>query len=376
MNKDIRSLFPVTNEKIYFNHAGAGPMSVPAQAAVRECIDTYSTQADFCLDAYFERLNQARATIARLIHAAPEEIVFTHNTSEGIYIALINLPLEEGDTILVMDEVFPAVRYVADYNLPRVIKKYVSFSGKDAVDVVKKHRSNKTKAVVVDHAQFLTGEMVDLKPLVEFCQGQDIYLVVDGIQAIGAVDFSVQDIPVDFCACGAAKWLFGPSGAGFLYVNKKLFKSLKRLHTGWLGAEWTGFENIELKPPLYNDARMFEQGTRNVIGISAFAENIKVLLEYGMSHAEQRIQELKQQMRQGFEGMEFKVITPEKGPQSGIITIKPAQQAKELLERLASHNVVLSLRNNCLRFSPHFYNTRDEVNTILDLLGSGPTSIS
>ncbi len=368
MNKDIRSFFPITKEKIFFNHAGTGPMSVPAEAAVRECINTYITQAEFSIDAYFDRLNRARATIARLIHATPEEIVFTHNTSEGIYIALINLPLDEGDTVLIMDEVFPAVRYVADYNLPNVIKKYVSFSGKDAVDVVKQYSTSKTKAVVVDHAQFLTGEMIDLKPLAQFCQRQGIYLIIDGIQAIGAVDFSVQETPVDFCACGAAKWLFGPSGAGFLYVSKKLFSSLKRFHTGWLGAEWTDFENIERIPSLYNDARMFEQGTRNIIGISAFAENVKVLLDYGMEHVEQRIQELKEQLRQGFQDMAYQIVTPEKGPQSGIITIKPAQHAKKLLECLTTHNVVISLRNDCLRFSPHFYNTPDEVAKVLDVL--------
>ncbi len=372
MSKDERELFPVTHEKIYFNHAGTGPMSLPAQRAVMQCVETYLRQAEFDLDAYLERVRSARATVARLIKATPEEIVLTHNTSEGIYIALINLPLHEGDTVLIMDEIFPAVRYVADHNLPYVKKKYVSFLGKDAVDVVRKHRERKTKAVVIDHVHFLIGEMIDLKPLAAFCRQENIYLVVDGIQAIGAVDFSVQDTPVDFVACGAAKWLFGPSGAGFLYVNKEHFNSLNRFHTGWLGAEWPGFDNIELRPPLYSDARMFEQGTRNIIGISAFAENIKVLLEYGPARVEQ-IQKLKQQLRQGFRDMDFEIITPARGLQSGIISIKPAKDAERLLEHLTSHNVVISLRNNCLRFSPHFYNTPGEVSTILNLLGSDPS---
>lgn len=368
MSRNKRELFPVTREKIYFNHAGTGPMSLPAQNAVTQCVATYLRQAEFDLDAYVERVRGARATVARLIDAAPEEIAFTHNTSEGIYIALINLPLHEGDTVLIMDEVFPAVRYVADHNLPHIKKKYVSFLGKDAVDVVKKHRERKTKVVVIDHVHFLIGEMIDLRPLAAFCRQESIYLVVDGIQAIGAVDFSVQDTPVDFVACGAAKWLFGPSGAGFLYVNKEHFDSLNRFHTGWLGAEWSGFENIELMPPLYSDARMFEQGTRNIIGISAFEENIKVLLEHEPGHVAQQIQRLKKQLQRGFNDQGFDIITPAHGPQSGIISIRPEKDAKRLLEHLASHNVVISLRNDCLRFSPHFYNTQEEVSTILDLL--------
>lgn len=368
MTENKRELFPITEEKIYLNHAGTGPMSQPAQKAVAACVETYLRQAEFDLDAYVERVRSARATIARLINATPEEIVFTHNTSEGIYIALINLPLSEGDTVLIMDEVFPAVRYVADHNLPQVGKKYVPFLGKDAVEVVEKHRDRTTKAVVLDHAHFLTGEMVDLEPLAAFCRQEKIYLVIDGIQAIGAVDFSVQDTPVDFVACGAAKWLFGPSGAGFLYINKRHFGSLKRLHTGWLGAAWSGFENIELLPPLYSDARMFEQGTRNIIGISAFAENVNVLLDSGLDQVAGQIQQLKAQLRRGFDDQGLEVITPAHGPQSGIISIRPEQDAKSILEHLARHNVVISLRNNCLRFSPHFYNTREEVRTILNVL--------
>lgn len=368
MNKNVRDLFPVTREKIYVNHAGTGPMSLPAQNAVAECVDTYMRQAEFDVAAYMERVRSARATVAQLISAAPEEISFTHSTSEGIYIALINLPLQQGDTVLIMDEVFPAVRYVADYNLPQVTKKYVSFMGKDALAVVEKHRDRTTKAVVIDHVHFLTGEMIDLKPLAAFCRQEGIYLVVDGIQAIGAVDFSVQDIPVDFVACGAAKWLFGPSGSGFLYVNKERFDSLNKFHTGWLGAAWSHFEDIASMPPLYRDARMFEQGTRNIIGISAFAENVKILLEYGLGPVAEQIQHLKMQLRQGFHDQGFDIVTPAHGLQSGIISIRPEQDARRIHDHLAGHNVVISLRNNCLRFSPHFYNTAEEVTVILDAL--------
>jgi selenocysteine lyase/cysteine desulfurase len=368
MSNNVRELFPVTREKIYVNHAGTGPMSLPAQRAVAQCVDIYLRQAEFDLDAYVERVRRARATVARLINAAPEEIVFTHNTSEGIYIALINLPLREGDSLLIMDEVFPAVRYVADYNLPHIEKKYVPFLGRNPVDVVRKQRERTTRAVVIDYVHFLTGEVIDIHPLAAFCRQEDIYLVVDGIQAIGAIDFSVQNTPVDFLACGAAKWLFGPSGAGFLYIGKKHFKLLNKFHTGWLGAEWSGFESISLSPPLYDDARMFEQGTRNIIGISAFAENVKVLRKYGLEKVEQEILALKQQLRHGFRDLNFEIITPAQGQQSGIISIRPQQNAKSILEHCARHNVVISLRNDCLRFSPHFYNTSEEIATVLDLL--------
>ncbi len=364
----VRSLFPITKESIFFNHAATGPMSLPARKAIEECIKVYSRQAEFRFDEYFGRLNTARTLVARLIGADPEEITFTHNTSEGLYVTLINLPLHEGDKILVMDEVFPTVRYIVDYNLPHVEKKYIPFLGRDAIEVVKSNLDESVKVVVVDFVQFLSGEMIDLKSLGMFLKEKEIYLVVDGIQAIGAVDFSVQETEVDFLACGGAKWLFGPSGTGFLYINKKNFGDLKKLHTGWLGADWRSFENFDSYPPLFEDARKFEQGTRNVIGISAFCENIKILLEYGIEQIQGQILGLKNLMRQKFVELNYGIITPGQGPQSGILTVSPTKDPKSIFGRLAENRVVISFRNNCLRFSPHFYNTKEEVEKIVTLL--------
>jgi cysteine desulfurase/selenocysteine lyase len=364
----IRELFPVTEKCIYFNHASTGPMSLPARKIIEDCIDTYIKQAEFELENYFKNLDNARALIAKLISAEPEEITFTQNTSSGLYISLINLPLKPNDKILVMDEVFPAARYVVDYNLPYLEKSYVSFCGKDPVEVVEKNLDKNVKAVVIDLTQYFTGETIDLKHFSNFLKQKEIYLIVDGIQAIGAMEFNVKDIEIDFLACGAAKWLFGPSGAGFLYVNKKNFKILNRLHTGWLGADFGYFEKFESLPKLFDDARMFEQGTRNIIGIRAFSENVKILLDFGLGNVEKKILELKNDLRRIFKELKYEILTPENGPQSGIITIRPKRDVRSIFNLLKENSVVVSLRNDCLRFSPHFYNTKHEIENIFAVL--------
>uniref|UniRef100_A0A7C6EJI5 Aminotransferase class V-fold PLP-dependent enzyme n=1 Tax=candidate division WOR-3 bacterium TaxID=2052148 RepID=A0A7C6EJI5_UNCW3 len=364
---NYRNLFEVTKSKIYLNHASTGPMSLNAKIAIEECIKVYQKQAEFDFKTYFEKLKYSRGIFARLINAEPEEITFTHNTSEGIFIALINLPLKNGDEIIVMNETFPAVRYVVQYNLPKITKKFINFCGEDPVKIVGKNLNRKTHAVVLDHTQFFTGEMVDLLPLSEFLRNRGIYLIVDGIQSIGAIEFDTKKTQVDFLATGGGKWLFGPGGTGFLYVNKKNFKVLKRLHTGWLGVDWKSFENFETSPPLFDDARMFEMGTRNVIGISGLTENVKILLEFGMKNVEKRILKLKNQLRDGFKRLKIPVITTDKGPHSGIITVKP-ENPRQIYEFLIKNQITISLRNNCLRFSPHFYNTEEEIEEVLKIL--------
>jgi len=364
---NYRNLFEVTKSKIYLNHASTGPMSINAKKAIEECIKVYQKEAEFDFKTYFEKLKYSREIFAQLINAESEEIAFTHNTSEGIYIALINLPLKNGDEIIVMNETFPAVRYVVQYNLPKITKKFINFCGADPVRIVSKNLSRRTRAVVLDHTQFFTGEMVDLLPLSEFLRNRGIYLIVDGIQSIGAIEFDTKKMQIDFLATGGGKWLFGPGGTGFLYVNKKNFKILKRFHTGWLGVDWKGFESFETSPPLFNDARMFEMGTRNIIGISGLTEHIKILLEFGMKNVEKRILELKNQLREGFKRLKIPVITTDKGPRSGIITVKP-ENPRQMYEFLIKNQIIISLRNNCLRFSPHFYNTEEEIENVFKIM--------
>jgi len=365
---ELRGLFPITKELVYFDHASTGPMPSSTRTAVETCLDTYSRQAQFDFNVYFSKLARARLLVAKLIGADPEEITFTQNTSEGVYIALINIPMQEGDKVIVMDEVFPTVRYVADHNIPHAQKIYLKFCRKDPVAVLRNNLDKKVKAVVIDHVQFFTGEVIDLPRLSNFLMENEVKLVIDGIQAIGALNMSVKDINIDFLAVGASKWLFGPNGVGFLYVNKKNFKSLNRLHTGWLGASWKNFEDFELNPPLFDDARMFEQGTRNVIGIISLMENCRLLQSYGMDNVEKRILGIKTRLIEGFKELSYDILTPLTGRQSGIVTARPKKDATSVYNLLQSNKIVVSLRNRALRFSPHFYNNEEEANKILEVL--------
>jgi cysteine desulfurase/selenocysteine lyase len=364
----IRDLFPITRRSVYFNHAGTGPVSIPARQAMEKYIALFAQQAEMPAREYFDKIKQWRTTIARVIKTSAENITFVHNTSEALYIALMNIPFEPGDKILVMEEAFPAIRYIVNNNLPHVDKVFVPFLKRDALETIKKHYDKRVKAVVIEHAHYLTGEMFDLDPASEFLRQEGIFLVVDGIQTVGAIDLDMSRTRVDFLACGCGKWLFGPSGIGFLYIDKKCLGSLKRTHIGWLGAQWKGFEDCKISPALYPDARMFELGSRNIIGISALVANIRILLEYGMKNVENNILALKETMRERFLALGYDILTPQKHVQSGILTVRPPGDVQAIYRSLNEANIIVSLRSNALRFSPHFYNTPGEVDKIFSIL--------
>ena len=368
MRDRIRSLFPVTRFHIYFNHASNGPLSLPAREALEADLKLYSRQADYDLPEYFRRLKQARTAAAGLLGADPEEIAFTSSTSYGIYIALCNLTLEKGDRILIMDEVFPTVRCCVDQNYPHVERRYLKFGGEDPVKVVRNHLTRKTRAVVVDWVNFFTGEVLDLDRLGKYLAARNIKFVVDGMQGLGALKINVRKTPMDYLAGGGNKWLFSTQGIGYVYVNRKNFQSLKKTPTGWLGLDWPNFENYDKMPRIRNDARRFEMGTRNALGCHALTVNIGILKDFGLEKVEAKIQKVKSVLRRGLTDLDYEILTPATGRQSGIITARPKTDPAQLYKKLTANRVVLSLRNRALRFSPHFYNNEVEARKVISIL--------
>ncbi len=362
-----REKFPGIKEKTYLNHASTGLLSTVAKKAIEECLEIYSTMGDYPVEEYFSLVQEIRKTIAKFLNAEEEEIALTTNTSQGLLIALMNISLKEGDKIIAMEEMFLAGKYVLKYNFPYVETMYVKFRGRDPVEVVREKIDSKVKAVVIDWVQFFSGDVVDLKYLSDFLQEKDIYLIVDGIQGIGAIPFDAKELDVDFLSSGGAKWLFSPAGTGFLYINKRNFNRIKRFYSGWLGAKRKDFSNLQDVIPVYEDARKYEIGTRNIMGLSALKENIKILLEYGMENVYRRITGLKEMLFNGFEDMKLNIVTERNGIQSGIITVKPDGNPEILYKKLTENRVVVSLRNGHIRISPHFYNTEEDIERLFSV---------
>ena len=365
---NIRKKFLVNHNFIYLNHASTGVMPEAAVKKMNKVIDDFAQQGDPGKEYQDVILREARKRVAQLINGELENIAFTMNTSHAIYIALTNIPLGEGDVVVVMSECFPAAKYVVKYNLPGIEVEYVNFAQKDPVEVIKKVLNSRVRALVVDHVQYFTGERMSLLALSNFLKEKGIFLIVDGIQAVGCINVDVKREGIDILACGGSKWLNGPQGTGFLYTNPEAFRRLKKIHTGWLGAPWKNYISFDILPEPFEDARRFELGTRNLIGIVGLSESISILLEYGLEKIEKRIRKLNTLLLEGLKRKKFEIITPE-NRMAGIVTGRTKSAlAESVYKKLKENNIIISLRNNALRFSPHFYNTEEEIEKVLEII--------
>ncbi len=233
--------------------------------------------------------------------------------------------------------------------------------------------TERTKLVSVSWVQYSSGYRNDLKELANWCHDKEILFVVDAMQGLGALDLNVEKTGIDFLSTGTAKWLLGPHGIGFVYLTKELQDKINPPHLGWHSrSDMMNFHDYD--QPLKSDASRFEFATQFSLGIWAFAGAIELLSESGSAEIENRIIDLSDYLVSGFNDIGLQVISDRssRAVKSGIVYVShPNKNNNEkIFNRLDELRVSISLRNNKLRISPHFYNTHTEIDKFLNIMES------
>jgi len=352
---EIRKEFPVTRDVVFLDIANHSPPSVSVKEAIRSYLDDW----DRLQRRGDERVDEAIGSFSRLIGATPDEVAFQPNTSTGLTAVAEALQLHEGTNVVVNDLENPANLYPwlsqrrkgADVRIVRGIDGAVPLGDIEAaVD-------DGTKALAISHVEWLTGARNDLRRLAEIAHEHGAYLVVDGIQAAGALDVDVKRDEVDFYACGSYKWLLGPSGAGFLYVKNELIDSVQLPFYGYRGVERHSFD----EPKLKGSAKKFELGEPSYLSFVGTKTGIDLILRIGPKDIEGRVLALSRLLYDRLFDVGTEVVSPGANElRSGIVSFK-TRDVEKLFRELISARFIVSLRSAGIRVSSGFYNTEDEI---------------
>ncbi len=367
--KDYRKLFPVTLQKIYLNHAAISPLSTKVTDQLEWLLDDRQFGEIDSFLAADQIRNEARTILARLINARPENIAFISNTSEGFNHLVNGLEWKAGDEILVPDCEFPSNVYPFK-NLERlgvIVKHIPAANGQVELEAIAERITPKTRLLSISYVEFLSGFRNDLKTIGALCKENGIIFSVDGIQGLGALPLDVQEAGIDFLSNGGHKWLMGPMGAGFMYISPSLFERLTPAFAGWLSVE-NAWDFLDYRLDFLPDARRFEYGTANFLGIVGLSASLKILQEVGLGRIEAHLLQLGELLVSGLENLGLKFVnSKDKRHWSGIYTFSGVRM-EELFDYLKRNNVVCSLRNGWLRIAPHFYNTAEEIEEVISLV--------
>jgi cysteine desulfurase / selenocysteine lyase len=247
------------------------------------------------------------------------------------------------------------------------------------LDNVKKTITNKTKVICIAHTTNVIGDIRPIKEIIEYAHKLNILVVIDGAQSVPHLKTDVQALDVDFLAFSAHKML-GPTGLGVLYGKYNLLNLMKPLtYGGGMNISYDSFGNTE-----YSDIpKRLEAGTPNIGSVIAFKESIRYLNKLGMSNIEEYEQDLVDYLKDRLL-LNPNIIIYNESSHGSIVTFNYKDVfAQDLAVYLNKHNICVRAGNHCVklikevigvnatcRISLYFYNTKDEIDTLIKVLNN------
>lgn len=382
MTVDMRALrareFPwaTRGEQIFLNHASTGPLPQRTVDVLREHAVLRAEPWRYSQELQFGGLEKARAACARLIGATPTEIALMVNTSYGLNLAARALPFEPGDVVITSDREYPSNIYPwMELEAARgVTLRRVPCAGvlPDEEAILAALDGPRVRALVLSWVSFATGYRIDVARLGRACRERGIWFVLDAIQGVGSTALDVGAAQVDIVACGAQKWLLAPWGTGFVWLRPDLVQSLRPVDVSWMATrnsdDFTRL--IDYDFTYRDDARRFEMITLPYQDFAGLSASLDLFMEVGLPQVYEHIDRLTTRIvRWALGNPDVRLVTPpERECRAGIVAVAPRDPVAASA-RLTAAGVTHSLRERAIRLSPHFYNTDEEIDAALALLG-------
>lgn len=371
--------FPFLEDKIYFNCAARG---APPESTIKT-IERY--KEDYCNTLrekgpyafeYEELKDKSKELFARIIGASVNEIAFVPNATTGINTAFGMIPFERGDNIVISDLSYPmGSMIVTGYQRWGIESKFVKHN-KGFVDICQWEKviDDNTKAVIIDQPSWFNGFLYDLKEIAEITHDHGAYLIVDGTQSVGQLEWDIHTADVDFLAISTYKWLLGgpyENTVGFFYIREELIEELN--------PSYVGSQTLTRKEELFNQEDAFNIYTfrprkdigkieiynKNQFGYVSAECSMRLLLKYGIEKAERQIKKVDTILLNGLLEHGVELQTPEEEHKYFFFNAL-VPDYKTVCAKLAEDNVYVSPRVGGLRISPAAYNEVWEVEVFLE----------
>ena len=375
-NEELRRHeFPVTCDQIFLAHAGVCPLPRRVFEAIqnyaRDC--TTGDQEEILPES---SIRHTRELAAKMLGAQMEEISLVGPTSLGLSYVASGLNFRKGDNVIIYFDDYPSNVYpwmaLADRGVQVRLLNIRELGRIRLIDVIGQV-DEQTRLVALASCNFLTGYRIDLNGIGQALHERNIPFCVDAIQTLGAFPTSVEH--VDFLAADAHKWLLGPCAAGVFFVRKSLQDSLRPPIYGWHNVRCPNYVAQEklVYPP---DGRRYEAGSGNLLGMVGLRAALEFLLELGIDQISAELLRKRAWLVPALQAKGYTVLQADAPPahSSGIVTFhKPGIDLPALHQRLVEKNIITSLRadrsgQRYIRLSPHFYNTDNELNKLMELL--------
>lgn len=363
----------MTERLVYLNHAGVAPISTRVEEALARYAAEATRRGAFDYDRVYDtELERVRGRAAVLLGARSEEIAFVKNTTEGLGLVASGLDWRPGDRVVTCDLEYPSNVYPWWWLRGRGVETVLlrGREGRLPFDVVEEAlRDPRIRLLSLSSVEFGSGFRHDWVRLGRMCRERGILFCVDAIQSLGCLPLDVEEAGIDFLASDGHKWLLSVEGCGIFYCSRRVLEHVQPRIVGWRSVSNNrDYDSYHLE--LQESAGRFEEGTPNTAGIFALGAAIDLLLEIGVEAIGRRVLSLTGQLAEGLRQRGATLLSPRAAEErSGIVAFRldeepPARTASKLRRR----GIFVVVRRGAVRASPHFYNSEQDLNALLEAL--------
>ena len=212
---------------IFLNHGSFGARTnvvLARQQTLREEMDRQPMT--FLARTYQERLDAARAVLAKFVGGARENLVFVRNATTAVNSVLRSLPFANGDEAIITSHGYRAcnksVEYAVEPRGGKVIVAEIPFPierPEQAVEAILQCVTPRTKLALIDHVTSPTALVLPIERIVAELDARGVDTLIDGAHAPGMVPLDVEKIGAAYYTGNLHKWPCCPVGAAFLWVR-------------------------------------------------------------------------------------------------------------------------------------------------------------
>jgi cysteine desulfurase/selenocysteine lyase len=227
-----------------------------------------------------------------------------------------------------------------------------------------------TKCVALSHALYNTGAILPVEEIGEYLEKNNVPYFIDTAQTVGCFgEYDFKKTKSNFMSFNGSKWLCGPMGTGIFYCKKESSKLLKPSYIG--GESAMVYDETSLA---YKDIPdKFQTGFRNYVGFVGLEASINYMLQFGLNNIRSKIMKLSNQMREELSKISgITLFGPEdQSKRTSIVSFSiDGQEPQKIVELLEKKKIVIAVREivdkKILRASPHFFNSEEEIQKVVD----------
>jgi kynureninase len=376
-----RKQFPILETSCYMISNSLGAMPRQVEDELMEYTKIWKTEGVEAWHEWFPFVDEVSSLLANLIGADAKDVTLVHNLTVASALIASCLDFTGKRNKVVYSELhFPTISYVwqgwKKYGaVPTVVKSEdgITIDPEVYINAI----DEQTQIVALSHVYFRSGALQDVERIIKHAHSVGAIVMLDSYQAAGVIPIDVKKLNVDVLATGVLKWLCGGPGAAFMYVRPDLQEKFSPAIRGWLADK----EPFEFHMPDVN----FELGMHRFLTSSiqvpclhTARPALKMFAEIGMENIRAKSLTLTDRIIERADEFGFTVNSPrEKERRGGALTIDPAGfgmsstehalSAKQVCDELIKRRFIVDYRPPFgIRIAPHFYNTIEEIDAIME----------